>query len=174
MFVPWLELVAQCDTHNINGTGVPIGLAKDGVFLWQPERDGSLVMCQYGRPDVSVHDVGSAVADRANKLGVEVLRSDWEGGNPTAREVEEWVETMWQICRSRWAQNPHSEPLVVLLSRYESTATLAEDDGSDFGDAHRVREKLIKHGPPGEHVLGRDVLPRRGCSGVEALRVGVE
>lgn len=149
MFVPWLEIAAssESDTQTINVTGVPVGLGKDGVFCWQPERDGSLVMCRYDRPGVSVHDVGSAVADRASVLGVEVLRPEWEGGNPAAQEVEEWVETMWQIRRGRWARNPHEEPLVVLLPNYENTASLADDGGYLFGNVHRLVGKLVRHGP---------------------------
>lgn len=148
MFVPWLELttLGTSSEPDINDLAVPFARSGEGVYCWQPSRDGSLVICQYGIPTVGAHTLGAAVADRASALGVEVLRPEWEQGEPTADEAEEWIDELWRLSLSYFDQGPRTAPCVALVPHYDYTEAFA-GHGFDFGRVHKRLGELVLHGP---------------------------
>lgn len=153
MFVPWLELaaLAERDVPDINKTGFPVGRNDDGMYFWQPGEDGSLVIAQHGDPCVNVHELGAALADRATTLGVNVLRPEWEGGNPSTADIEEWVGAAVDILEERWSDpavdetpffQPPFEPVVVLVPHYENTYT----GHYELSPVNRAVGKLVEDG----------------------------
>lgn len=124
MFVSWLELAALAE-RDLDDFAIPLAYNNshdvgECVYCWHPKTGSSLVIGESVAPAGEARSLVSAVADHAASLGVRVLRPDWEGTDPSPKDVAEWVSLMWLIYLDQ--RVPRTEPLVMLIPHYDKTA----------------------------------------------------
>lgn len=148
MFVSWLELSAMAERAE-RDFAVPLAYNNsrdvgEQVFCWHPKTGHSLVITEDTAPAGVAYSLASAVADHASSFGVRVLRPDWEGTDPSPKDVAEWVSQMWLIYLDQ--RVPRPEPLVMLIPHYDKTVS-AIAQGLCSRSIHDHPDQLVHGGP---------------------------